>query len=325
MLPFVTRAAKKKHGENWWYYGGVSGTGDDRAWRSDAELAKPRYTSTYFGVRNRLGILTETYSYASFEDRIKNTYWFLEEVLGYVAENGVTVRKAVADAEAESIVGKALSVRQELVRAPALLPIVFAPTSTERNPYVADRPYRTRVAGGETTEMLPFYGTTVPTETSLVPRAWIVPNVSTSDAEQPAGGRGGGFGRGPVGSPTARLIASVTDRLAAHGIRYTRTDRDIIVSAEQYRIASNTLADREYQGTHRMRTLTGAWEAASQVAPAGSLVIPMDQPLARLAFILLDPRSDDGFMSWNILDAVLGATPAPSLYPIWRTMDTVGR
>ena len=325
ILPSVTTAAKKKHGENWWYYGGVSGTGDDRAWRSDAELAKPRYTSTYFGVRNRLGILTETYSYASFQDRIKNTYWFLEEVLGYVAENGVTVRKAVADADAESIIGKALSVRQELVRAPALLPIVFAPTINERNPYVADRPYRTRVSGGETTEMLPFYGTTVPTETSLVPRAWIVPNVSTPDAEQPAGGRGAGFGRGPVGSPTARLIASVTDRLAAHGIRYTRTDRDITVSAEQYRIASNTLADREYQGAHRMRTLTGVWEATSQVAPAGSLVIPMDQPLARLAFILLDPRSDDGFMSWNILDAVLGATPAPSLYPIWRTMDAVGR
>ena len=28
----------------------------------------------------------------------------------------------------------------------------------------------------------------------------------------------------------------------------------------------------------------------------------MDQPLARLAFILFDPRSDDGLMAWNILD-----------------------
>ena len=32
----------------------------------------------------------------------------------------------------------------------------------------------------------------------------------------------------------------------------------------------------------------------------------MDQPLARLAFILFDPRSDDGFMAWNILDPMLG-------------------
>ncbi|MEP6992525.1 MAG: M14 family metallopeptidase [bacterium] len=305
LLPTITKAAKAKHGESWWYYGGVSGTGAERAWRSDAELAKPRYTSTLFGVRNRLGILTETYSYASFESRIWNTYWFLEESLDFIAKNATTVRQAVATAESESIIGKQLSVRQELVKAPDLKPIVFASTMSVRNPYVADRPYRARIAGGETTEMLPFFGTTVPTETSVAPRAWIVPTTESAAA-----------------SPTARLIASVTDRLEAHGIRFTRTDRPMTINGEQYRIASNTLADREYQGAHRMRTLTGAWEATSQVVPAGSLVIPMDQPLARLAFILFDPRSDDGFMAWNILDAVLGTTPAPAVYPVLRTMDS---
>ena len=261
LLPTITKAAKEKHGESWWYYGGVSGTGDTRAWRSDAELAKPRYTSTYFGVRNKLGILTETYSYASFQDRINNTYWFLEEALGFVAKNGETVRKAVATAESESIIGKQLSVRQELVKAPDLKPIVFSLTTSERNPYVADRPYRAGTRGSETTEMLPFYGTTEPNETSLAPRAWIVLNASAPDAAAPppapgtgGGGRGGagggrgaggagggGFGRGPVGSPSARLIASVTDRLEAHGIAFTRTTSEMTVNGEQYRIATNTL------------------------------------------------------------------------------------
>ena len=96
------------------------------------------------------------------------------------------------------------------------------------------------------------------------------------------------------------------------------------VNGEQYRIASNTLADREYQGTHKMRTLTGEWMGTNLSLPPGSIIIPMDQPLARLAFILLDPRSDDGFMSWNILDAVLGATPAPTWYPVLRTMEPIG-
>ncbi|MES2179004.1 MAG: M14 family metallopeptidase [Gemmatimonadota bacterium] len=340
LLPTITKAVKEKHGESWWYYGGVSGTGDDRAWRSDAELAKPRYTSTYFGVRNKLGLLTETYSYASFQDRIDNTYWFLEETLGFVAKNGETVRKAVATAEAESVIGKQLAVRQQLIKAPDLKRIVFAPTTSERNPYVADRPYRARVKGGETTEMLPFYGTTEPTESSLAPRAWIIPNLSSPAPEQPAaapggggrgaggrggaGGGGGGFGgRGAIGSPAARLIASVSDRLEAHGIKYTRTSSEMTVKGEQYRIATNTLAEREYQGTHKMRTLTGAWEATTQTLPAGSLIIQMDQPLARLAFILFDPRSDDGFMAWNILDAVLAGTPAPAIYPVLRTMEAV--
>ena len=32
----------------------------------------------------------------------------------------------------------------------------------------------------------------------------------------------------------------------------------------------------------------------------------MNQPLARLAFYLLEPRSDDGLVDWNFLDAALG-------------------
>jgi hypothetical protein len=51
----------------------------------------------------------------------------------------------------------------------------------------------------------------------------------------------------------------------------------------------------------------------------------MDQPLARLAFILFDPRSEDGFMAWNILDPVLGATPPPQYYPVLRTLDPVAK
>ena len=121
------------------------------------------------------------------------------------------------------------------------------------------------------------------------------------------------------------MIASVVDRLEAHGIRYVRTDKDQPFKGERFRLESSTLAQNEYQGTHKMRTVTGKWEALDQSLPAGSIIVPMDQPLARLAFILFDPRSDDGFMAWNILDAVLGATPAPEYYPVYRTMDAVGK
>ena len=321
MLPDVTRTIKAKHGSDWFYYGGVSGAGAERGWRSDAELAKPRYTSTYYGVRNILGLLTETYSYASFKTRITETYWFLEETLGFVAKNGVKIRDVVAAANKESIIGQQLAVRQHLVKAPVLQKIVFAPTVSTRNPYVPDRPYRLRAEGGVTTEMLPFFGTTEPTETSLAPRVWAVPMAGGAGAAAPdaAGGRGGG-----VGTPTQRMIASVADRLDAHGIRYTRAVSEVAFTGERFRIASNTLAEREYQGTHKARTLTGAWEATQQPLPAGSLIIPMDQPLARLAFILFDPRSDDGFMWWNILDPVLGMTPAPEYYPVLRSMTAVG-
>ena len=325
LLPEITKTIKTKHGSDWFYYGGVSGNGADRAWRSDADLARPRYTSTLFGVRNILGLLSETYSYASFKTRIFETYWFLEETLGFIAKNSAKVQSVVATANAESIIGQQLAVRQELVRAPDLKQIVFAPTASTRNPYVADRPYRLKTDGPVTTEMLPFYGTTAPTETSLAPRVWVLPMAAAAPtaaaSPAPAGGRGGGGGGG---TPTQRMLASVADRLDAHGITYTLTTHDIAFTGERYKIATNTLADREYQGTHKARTITGAWESTQQTLPAGSMLVQMDQPLARLAFILFDPRSDDGFMWWNILDPILGATPGASYYPVMRSMTTLG-
>ena len=120
------------------------------------------------------------------------------------------------------------------------------------------------------------------------------------------------------------MIASVLDRLDAHGIKYTVTSRDMAFNGERFKIASNTMVEQTYQGQHRARTLTGAWEANTQTLPAGSVIIAMDQPLARLAFILFDPRSDDGFMWWNILDPVLNLSPAPQFYPVLRTMNTPG-
>ncbi|MEO7995935.1 MAG: M14 family zinc carboxypeptidase [Gemmatimonadaceae bacterium] len=337
LLPQMTKAVKTKYDADWWYYGGVSGNGADRGWRSDAELAKPRYTSTYYGVRNILGLLTEAYSYASFKMRITDTYHFLEESLGIISKSGPRIRDMVAAANKESIIGQQLSVRQQLVKAPQPVNVAFQPTASVRNPYVADRPYRLMAEDhvGRTFEMLPFYGTTEPTETSVAPRVWVIPNSATpAPAAPPAGapaggggrggrggGGGGGFGGGG-GTPTQRMIASVIDRLEAHGIKYTTTAADMPFNGEQYKIATNVLADQTYQGTHKARTLTGAWEATQQTLPAGSIIIQMDQPLARLAFILFDPRSDDGFMWWNIMDAVLGTSPP--YYPVWRSMNAVG-
>jgi hypothetical protein len=41
--------------------------------------------------------------------------------------------------------------------------------------------------------------------------------------------------------------------------------------------------------------------------PARTLRVPMDQPLARVAFQLLDPEADDGLLVWNAYDTWLDA------------------
>ena len=36
-----------------------------------------------------------------------------------------------------------------------------------------------------------------------------------------------------------------------------------------------------------------------------TVVVRVDQPLGRLAFFLLEPRSDDGLLNWNFFDDAL--------------------
>ena len=61
-----------------------------------------------------------------------------------------------------------------------------------------------------------------------------------------------------------------------------------------------------------------AWAPVEQEVPAGTLVVPVDQPLGRLIFSLLEPRSDDGVVNWNLLD---DQVRVGAVYPILRVME----
>jgi hypothetical protein len=73
-------------------------------------------------------------------------------------------------------------------------------------------------------------------------------------------------------------------------------------------------APREFQG-HRERTLFGRYEAVEETLPVGAVLVRTAQPLGRLAFALLEPRSDDGLAAWNFLDPQLKDA---RVYPILR-------
>ena len=50
-----------------------------REWRTFEHV--PRFHNNYVGLRNRFALLSEAYAYATFEDRIKATNYFMEEAL----------------------------------------------------------------------------------------------------------------------------------------------------------------------------------------------------------------------------------------------------
>ena len=282
LLPHVTGEIRAKHGWEYYYYGNASGRdGGARGWYTFDH--RPRFNNNYIGLRNRIAILSEAYAYASFEERVLATLYFVEEILDYVHEHADEVRRIVADADAGGVVGDSLTLRAAPQRSAAPVDILMGTTVEETHP-LTGRPLLLR---SDTLYVKPMYeyGTFAPTLRERVPQAYLIP----------AG------------------LEEVLTRLAAHGVALDPAEATP-VDVEAFRIDSVRTAERPFQGRNE-QTLFGRYEG-TQVTPApGDMWARVDQPLGRLLFSLLEPQSDDGFANWGFLAYLVGAG---EVYPIRR-------
>ncbi|WP_420634441.1 M14 family metallopeptidase [Candidatus Palauibacter sp.] len=282
LLPHVTGEIRAKYGWENYYYGNASARGGDaRGWYTFDH--RPRFNNNYLGLRNRIGILSEAYAYASFEERVLSTLYFVEEILDYVHEHADEVRRIVADADAAGVVGDSLALRAVPERSAAPVDILMGATVEEAHP-LTGRPLLLR---RDTQYVEPMYefGTFAPTLRERVPRAYLIP----------AG------------------LEEVLTRLAAHGIALEPAEATPLDVAA-FRIDSVRTAERPFQGRNE-QSLFGRYEPGRVTPAPGDMWARADQPLGRLLFSLLEPQSDDGFANWGFLADRLRAG---ELYPILR-------
>lgn len=286
LFPSVTAAMRP----DWdaYYYGNLPGDESveaERAWYTFDH--RPRFSTNYVGLRNRMGILSEAYAYLSFSERIAVTGRFVEEILRYAYEHATEIRDRTESADRRSQVEETLGLRATWMRTGDEVEILLGEVVEERNPFTGQ--VMLRRLDVQRPLRMPEFGAFRSTETERVPLAYLIP-------------------------PT---LVQALERVAAHGIELSALDRSIEITVEEFRITESSPDEREFQG-HRQRTVEGRYEQRRMVVPAGTVVIPTAQPLGRLVFSLLEPRSDDGLLNWNVLDdAVEGA----DRYPIVRTFE----
>ncbi|MCY4571512.1 MAG: peptidase M14, partial [Gemmatimonadetes bacterium] len=287
LLPHVTNEVRDKHGWEYYYYGNASGRGGgERGWYTFDH--RPRVNNNYIGLRNRIAILSEAYSYASFEERVLATLYFVEEILDYVHEHGDEVRRIVAEADAASVVGESLALRAAPERSAEPVDILMGATVAEAHP-LTGRPLLLR-ADTQYVETMYEYGTFAPTLTERVPEAYVF----------------------------TRDVGDVLTRLAAHGVVIEPLDGTTPMSFEAFYIDSVQTAARPFQGRNE-RTFFGRWAPARVTLYAtGNMLVRTDQPLGRLLFSLLEPQSDDGFANWGLLADDVEPDGTTWLYPILR-------
>jgi hypothetical protein len=286
-LPEITRGVKEETGWDMYYYGGA------RPARGEQEAGwftfdhRPRFVSNYIGLRNRFGILGEAYSYASFQERIQISYWFTEEIVEFSYRNAAEIQERTARADARSLVGDSLGTQAVVQRSAEPVTILMGDVIEEENP-VSGQTMLLRTDIQTPTEMYEF-GTFRPTEWETVPSAYFIP---------PG-------------------LEGVVELLSAHGVKTIMVhEAPPGVEVEVFHIDSLSTSEREYEG-HQAQEVWGSYgrHQAAALVP-GTVMVPMDQPLARVAFSLLEPRSDDGLVAWGLLRESLG--PGQE-YPILRS------
>lgn len=279
-IPTVTDRIKSDHGWDYYYYGNHSPRRP--GWYTFDH--RPRFNNNYIGLRNRMAILSESYAYDPFEDRVMATLWFVEEILTFAQENAGEIRRRVDEAASESVVGQALATRATFAQSDEEVTILLGEVAEERHPQTGE--IILRRLDTVTPTRMHEYGTFEASETEVAPDVYYV-------------------------LPEA---ADALERLMAHGVAVVPAPEGEQLRVERFLIESSTAAARPFQGRVE-RTITGSWEATVEVLPPGTMAVPVDQPLGRLAFSLLEPRSDDGFTNWAILDDAIEA----GNYPILRS------
>jgi hypothetical protein len=278
-LPRITRRIRDADGWHFYFYGNASRRSGEMGWYTFDH--RPRFNNNYLGLRNRVAILSEAYAYATFRDRVMATKRFVEEILRWAVDDVAAIRDAVERAEA-SLVGQDLPVRATFEGSAEPVEILMGEVETLRHPYTGAM-ILNRLDTVEPTPMREF-GTFQGTEFETVPRWYVIP------AE----------------------VEPAVDRLLAHGVPVATNRVARTATVEVFQVDSTTVSPRAFQG-HQERTVFGRWVEETRTIPAGAHIVDVAHPLGRLAFYLLEPRSDDGLTNWALLDGFLEGG-----YPIWR-------
>ena len=292
MLPAVQQAVKEKFDLDFNWYGGF----DYRDW-PPTELRTyhhaPRYLTNNMALRNRMAILSETFSHDRFYKRIHAANVFVEEILEYSNSNADELLRINSEADtqaANQAVGSEKGVRFEMIARDEPLDLLTYS-------YI---PYRTENGGVDfvrSSELL------------------TIPGVANFNAFQPVL-----TARFPGAYIFSSAFTGLADKLREHGIGVEVLEADSNFTGEVFHVAEIRSEAFQLNG-HSNSLLEGEFRGETRTFSRGDFIVPTNNRLANLIFYLLEPQSDDGLAFWNVYDDYLQRlldSQGEAEYPVFK-------
>jgi dipeptidyl-peptidase 4 len=283
LFPEVTAALDKASDYKSYFYGNFES--DHTRWTSFP--ATPRFGTTYIGLRNRLSILSEAYSYATFKDRVLSTRDFCLAALQFAASHSDEIHALLDDAR-----------EQTTARGLAPKPADLVAIRTKARAFPGKTTVLGFVENGRN-------ATNEPKDYECAIEQDFIPTFE-------------------VPRPFAYLIppneAKAIDILRAHGIKLETLKAATNLDVEAEEVGKFTRASRVSEGHRTIDIVESQTKAGRRTIPAGTIVVRTAQPLGSLAVYLLELRSEDGLATWNCFDDSI----APGKeFPVLRVRNSI--
>ena len=247
---------------------------DDPASGFRDSVPPPRFSSGYFYLRNRMGMLVETHSWKDYPTRVRITRNTVVSIMQRIATSGADWLATAGDAD-----------RRASGLAGGTVPLEFKATNASRT-----IPFR----GYEYTRTpSPISGALMTRYNEAKPQIWRVP---MQDEVRPS--MSATLPKGGYVVPAAYATA-VGEKLSLHGIAFRTIAASLSrARAEAFRATKATFSPASSEG-HQALTLEGKWSAESREIVAGSLFVPAAQSKARLVAALFEPQAPDSLAQWG--------------------------
>lgn len=239
-------------------------------------VGTPRYSTGYFYLRNRFGMLVETHSWKDYPTRVRITRNTINAMLRLTAEHGQHWREVAtaADARSSAKIGQKTALDytvSDKVRTVDFLGYVYSRTMSKVSGQLMTRYDESKPQIWK----LPLRDDIIVGQSETMPAAYIVP---------PA------------------YAALVSEKLKLHGISFRIIDKAVNKAAvETFRVDAAKQAAESFEGHQRM-TVTGEWKPEPSDIKPGSLYVPLDQAKSKLVMALLEAKAPDSLLGWGFFN-----------------------
>jgi hypothetical protein len=297
LLPFVSEKIDKNYNLKMQYYGNFRNRIEpELGWQTFSYL--PRYSTNYFGLINRIGVLSESYSYLDIKDRIDITFKFVTEIMDYASQNLDKIKNMISSIDKDNINRRNqykeeyVSIRCEVYEEKEPIEILLGTVDSVKDETGKGYTFVMRKDVAQPIKVKDYTNFRGIDKIKL-PFCYILPN----------------------------QFSRVINNLLGHGVEVYKILENKKVYAEIFLIDSITRSTSIYQAHEPIR-IKGKYREDETNIKEGDYLIFLGQKKSNLLPLLLEPYSEDGYLYWNFFDDYfnLNSDTEEIQYPVIRVI-----